>query len=463
MISAPLPLDESQRLESLRACGVLDTPPEPEFEDLTLLAARILNAPIALISLVDHDRQWFKSRVGMNEHQTPRSVAFCAHAILQPDPLIVTDATRDLRFHDNPLVTGQHGVRMYVGAPLRLADGTCPGTLCVLDTRPRVPSDTEVDTLFMLARQASSQLELRRSLAEIRNAHDALRLAKDAADASNRAKDEFLANMSHEIRTPLTAILGYAELLNEPSLGPQDRSECVGALHRNGGQLLQIIDDVLDLAKLEAERMVMEIRDFAPGELLADALSTMYGCAARKGLALIAEVGPDVPSRLRTDPRRLRQVIANLVGNAVKFTDSGTVTVRMSANAGLDGRTRLQIDVTDTGPGISAERMPILFAPFRQVDGSTTRRHGGAGLGLAVSRRIANLLGGDITVASTGSCGSTFSVTIAAERAGDDLPSITSRQLHSDCLRSVVAGGSDARGGSTDATRPRPRPDPSSN
>lgn len=169
--AAPLPANEAARLAALRACEVLDTPPDVSLDDLTRLAARICETPIALISLIDESRQWFKSRVGLDVPSTTRDVAFCSHAILEPDVMMVPDALRDERFADNPLVTGEPKIRMYAGAPLVTRDGFALGTLCVIDRRPRELEDAQLEALRILAQQAVTQLEMRKAL---RQAADAL-------------------------------------------------------------------------------------------------------------------------------------------------------------------------------------------------------------------------------------------------------------------------------------------------
>jgi len=168
MPSAPLPIDEARRLATLRACQVLDTAPERAFDELVALAVQLSAVPIAVISLVDESRQWFKARIGLDVCETPRAQAFCAYAILEPKPLIVEDATQDARFSDNPLVTGEPGIRFYAGFPLQVDDGLRLGTLCVIDTRPRQLAAGQVTALQALAHQACAQLELRRALLDLR-------------------------------------------------------------------------------------------------------------------------------------------------------------------------------------------------------------------------------------------------------------------------------------------------------
>lgn len=230
------------------------------------------------------------------------------------------------------------------------------------------------------------------------------------AKAATQAKSDFLANMSHEIRTPMTAILGYADLMLEESIGRTAR-EYVEVIKRNGEHLIGLINDILDLSKVEVGKMQMELTRCSPLQLAAEVMSLMRVRAEAKHLTLQADLTGNLPETVVTDPLRLRQVLVNLVGNAIKFTEQGTVrlVVRLTSE---DGHPLLCFDVIDTGIGISEEHINKLFSPFTQVDSSTTRKFSGTGLGLYISKRLAEALGGDITVRSNSGKGSTFSVTV---------------------------------------------------
>jgi PAS domain S-box-containing protein len=237
--------------------------------------------------------------------------------------------------------------------------------------------------------------------------------ARAAAEAANRAKSEFLANMSHEIRTPMTAILGFAEVLLQDLQQP-DMLEAAKTIQRNGKHLLGIINDVLDLSKIEAGKLRVEQIQCSPHQIVAEVASLMRVRADAKGLPLVVECCGPTPETITTDPTRLRQILVNLISNAIKFTAAGSVRVvtRLVEDGGPDAR--LRFDVIDTGIGITPEQTGRLFDPFTQGDTSTSRQFGGSGLGLAISRQLARLLGGEITVTSTPGAGSTFSLTIAA-------------------------------------------------
>jgi len=233
-----------------------------------------------------------------------------------------------------------------------------------------------------------------------------------SAEAANRAKSQFLANMSHEIRTPLTAILGFTENLLEPHMPEVERTSALQTILRNGHHLLQLINDILDLSKIEAGRLETERLSFSPGELAADVVSALRVRADAKSIQLRLAYRGSIPDAICSDPTRLRQILINLVGNAIKFTEKGAVEVRVSMRDVDPDRSRLLFEIVDSGIGMTAEQMERLFQPFTQADGSMARRFGGTGLGLSISRQLAQLLGGDILVTSEVDRGSTFAVSV---------------------------------------------------
>ncbi len=256
---------------------------------------------------------------------------------------------------------------------------------------------------------------------EVRERTAELNEARSAAESASRTKSMFLANMSHEIRTPMTAILGYSDLLRDTSLGEGERQDYVKIIRRNGETLLELINEILDVSKIEAGKLTVQAAVFRLDSIVAEVESTMRVRAMGKGLELNVRYADSAKLELNSDAFRIRQILMNLVGNAIKFTQSGSVDILVRSETDATGGDHAVIEVTDSGIGMSENEMAGLFRPFTQADESTTRRFGGTGLGLTISRRLAELLGGELTMRSTPGAGSTFSVRLPRGEIGDGL------------------------------------------
>ncbi len=274
---------------------------------------------------------------------------------------------------------------------------------------------------------------IQRQIAAIQAGMAELALSKAEADTAVRTKSEFLANMSHEVRTPMTAILGFTDLMLDPHQSAEDRYDCVHTIRRNGDHLLTIINDILDLSKIEAGHMTVESIECSPTQVVQDVMALMLVRASAKNIRLAQESVYPLPRTIMSDPVRLRQILVNLVGNAVKFTDEGGVRLITRLKDVETSNAKLTFEVMDTGVGMSESQIANLFQPFRQADASTTRKFGGTGLGLAICKRLAGMLDGEISVSSQPGCGSCFILTL-------NLGKINAQSL----IRNADAGGNAA-------------------
>ena len=390
---APPTEDEAIRLKTLYDYDVLDTEAEKILDDLTQLAAQTCNTPITLISLIDSNRQWFKSKVGLDAQETSRDIAFCAHAIHQKGIFEVEDTLQDKRFFDNPLVTSAPNIRFYAGTPLVSPDGYAIGTLCVIDDKPNKLTQEQRQALEVLGRSVISQLELRKKIKELKQA--------------NEHKTEFLSNMSHELRTPLNAIIGFSHLMLDEIKHhtlPAKFSEYIGHIDYSGRRLLSVVNSVIDLNKIEAGMMQVQIEIVCLREYIKDLEGMLAITANAKDVEFSVYVSDHLPTYLAIDQAKVSQIITNLVHNAIKFTDSGKwVKVEISHN-----NNKLVITVSDQGEGISTIDQTKLFSKFQQVGQAKSSE--GSGLGLSITRGLIDILGGTINVLSTLGSGSTFKV-----------------------------------------------------
>lgn len=398
MEAAPLPDNEDERLAELLSYDVLDTEAEQLFDDLTTLASQICDTPIALISLIDPDRQWFKSRVGLDAEETSREIAFCSHAILQDDVFEIPNASLDPRFHDNPLVTGAPDIRFYAGAPLVSPSGHAIGTLCTIDRKPRKLTESQKTSLQTLSKSVVAHLELKRKNREL--------------ERTSQFRSDFLSYVSHEIRTPLNAINTFSRLLEGEAQKlklPESFTTPLSHVTQSGERLLEIVNSVLDIKQIEAGKMRVMPRAVSTHDFFTHLFSLTKIRAEDGGITFTSTIDSSVPDTLFFDDTKFGQVSLNLLSNAIKFTNPGK-----SVNGQVKYKNdKLIFNVIDQGIGISEEDQKLLFTPFERMENA--HQISGTGLGLNISKRLIELMDGTIKVSSKVNEGTRISVTLPSD------------------------------------------------
>lgn len=571
--------EEIKRLQTLLSYNILDSPFEKDFDELAGLIALVCEVPIAIISLIDDKRQWYKAKVGIPLDEVPIEETFCQYTVVQDELLEISDALLDERVKENPKVKAEHGIRFYAGMPLKAENGYNIGTVCVVGDKPKKLTKKQRKALKMLTRQAMHLMEARKMnkalgtelnaileekvsetqkklelketenrdlMRAIRNssgvveftpdgniisvnnnfeeisgykerellgrqyeilipsedltensklwatlkrgkfrtgrlrrihkngeefylqatynpihnlenklvkivmisqditreieAELSLQNAKELAENLNKQKDNFIANVSHEIRTPIHAVLGFTNLLLEKESNDQ-KINYLQSVKTAGDSLLYIVNDILDLSKMEAGLLQIEEEIFDVEEVVSKVSAILHLKAHQKKIGLIPHIEPGVPKLLMGDKNRLSQILINLIGNAIKFTSEGNVKLRLSSRK-TNGKVQLKFKVSDTGIGIPEEKIEIIFKRFTQAEENTSRNYGGTGLGLNISKQLIEKQGGEIRVESVVGKGTDFIFTIPYKPAVlSKLPGMESKpEIHEnhDSVRILV-------------------------
>ena len=392
MRSAAIPANESARLAKLRSYNILDTLDEEEYDDIVRLVAQIFGTPMANISFVDRDRQWFKSVVGLEDRETSRDIAFCGHTILDDALLVVEDATADERFADNPLVTGSPGIRFYAGMPLVTPDGFRLGALCAIDSKPRSLEPDQKQALAILSRHVINLLELRAK-------------GKALSELSD-LKTRMLAIMAHDLRSPMAAVSSAVNLLTDEELSVDDQMSLMEELATLLESTQTLIENVVTWASGEMKEgepsssEPVDLRDLS--QELLDSLA--HSCGA-KGNRLIANVNGVSP--LQSNRHIIRFVLRNLVTNANKFTRNGEIEI-----AAEEHDTEVVVSVRDTGIGMSPEQVDGLFDWRVRSKRTGTSGEKGSGLALLLCRDMLARIDSSITVESSEGVGSAFRISL---------------------------------------------------
>lgn len=537
---APEPSNEKKRINNLYSYSILDTMPEEAFDDIVLLASSICDTPISAISLVDSNRQWFKSIKGLDVTETPRDVAFCAYTILGNDSFIVEDALNDSRFIDNELVTKDPKIRFYAGIPLISNEGYNLGTLCVIDKTPKQLTESQEKALKILAKKVITEInyhkaikdqiektniiekmkaELEFNFSKTKSLIDSsedfiflidknkklvlfndnykfnfeksfaralyigmppeeylvkntlenwsklldfvfkgnkkiieseislnnsksffettlnpvffeneviavsvftknitknkqfekeLIIEKEKAEKANNEKSIFLANMSHEIRNPLNGIISTIDIFEDKNLD-EIQKDYLSILKASSESLLAIINDILDFSKIESKKMMLENDSFSLYKCVKSSCDILFYKAKVNNNKLSFNIDKNIPTYIKGDVARLRQILLNLIGNATKFTKNGYVEVNVLILDELSPeKISLRFEVKDNGIGIAEKKQKVLFSPYEQGNKKMFKDYGGTGLGLSISKNLVELMGGVIALESEEKVGSKF-------------------------------------------------------
>ena len=409
-----IPEDEASRMAALESYRVLDTVQEQAFDDLVALASHICNTPIALVSLVDRERQWFKAKVGLDADQTPRAVSFCGHAINSADVFCVPDAHQDPRFKKNPLVTGEPLIRFYAGAPLATPEGHRVGTLCVIDRFPRTLSDEQRATLEALARQVVALLELRKVAASALEQRALLSQQAKRLKSSNEDLEQFAYVASHDLKEPTRVMASFAKLLREEYSAVVDEAgqRYLSFIEGASERMQALIDGVLDFARIDVAGKPAAATD--ANRALEQALLNL-GLKSENGSA---EIATEKLPAVVADADQLTLVFQNLIGNALKFSQQDTPRVRVWVKEDAPGWCCFAIE--DNGIGIEARHHERIFDMFQRLHHRDV--FPGTGMGLALCRKSVHRHGGRIWVESELGQGSTFYFTLPQVEEGSPPP-----------------------------------------
>jgi len=545
---------EIKRLQTLLSYNILDTPYEKDFDELAQLIALICDVPIAIISMIDDKRQWYKAKVGISMNEVPIEETFCKYTVVQDELLEISDALVDERVKNNPHVTAENGIRFYAGMPLKTESGYNIGTVCVVGDEPKKLTEKQRKALKLLTSQAMHLLETRKKnknlgtelssilgkkIAEtqkklqlkesenkslmkavknssgvvefepdgtiisinrnfeeisgyredqllgshhkmlitpadyaendrlwkslnqgkyktgrLRRIHKngseiylqasynpiqdiegkvikvvkisqditkeieaelSLQKAKEMAENLNEQKDNFIANVSHEIRTPIHAVLGFTDLLLENEADTH-KINYLNAVKIAGDSLLFIVNDILDLSKMEAGLLQIDKDVFCIRDVMSRVFSILHLKAHQKKIEFEPKLSPEVPKLLIGDKNRLSQILINLLGNAIKFTSVGSVTLEVSVIKDNSEKTILKFKVSDTGIGIPKDKLDTVFQRFLQAEENTSQKYGGTGLGLNISKQLIEKQDGSIEVKSEHGKGTDFIFNIPFEK-----------------------------------------------
>jgi len=404
-----LNLNENARLDKLLSYNILDTPEENDFDELVNLASRICKTPISLISLLDDKRQWFKARIGLEATETPKEISFCQHAIKDEQLFIVNDALLDARFSDNPLVLGAPDIRFYAGMPLTTSDGYNLGTLCVIDTVPRILTEEQKESLRIISKQVTKQLDLKNSIQKERELNLILNTNQAELQEANSAKDKLFGIVAHDLRAPINNIKAMLSLYEKGDIDEQELKEFLSNLSAKVNETTEMLENLLSWAKSQLSNTLITRTKVNVSDIVTSEINKNKKAAEVKGISLDSKVTEDFI--IWVDSDMISMVLRNLLSNAIKFckkNDSITIMVKKNDK-------QLLVSVKDSGLGISKENLNKLFNNNDSISTFGTNKEKGIGIGLNLCKTFLNKNNGDIWVESEENKGSTFTFSLPLE------------------------------------------------
>lgn len=406
MIAGAIPVNEKERLANLKEYNILDTPEEDSFNEIVKLASIICNAPISTISLIDEKRQWFKAKIGIDDTETPREQAFCAHAINGNDLMVVPNAINDERFYDNPMVTNAPDIRFYAGMPIVTPDGNKLGTICVIDRKPRNLDDDQKFALQILAKNVMTLLELRIKNNNLSDTLSALYTQSNETDRINNVNNRLLSILAHDLKNPLGAIQQTLEIFSDGDLSTEDRNEIALELKKNVGNAMNMLNEVLQWGTSQVEGKETDFKKINFKEFLDEESEKYYLLLKSKNN--IFENNIEEGLSVNADINMMRFIFRNLVMNANKFTSAGTIEV-----CTIDSDDFIEFVVKDTGVGMKPSQIARLFQWETRQSSEGTAGEKGTGLGLLICNEFVAKHKGKMWVESQLGKGSSFHFTIS--------------------------------------------------
>ncbi|MDO1449034.1 GAF domain-containing sensor histidine kinase [Rhodocytophaga aerolata] len=427
----PFPNDEAARLHSLLDYHILDTAKDPQLDELTKFTANLFGVPIALITILDQNRQWFKANVGLSVQETQRSISFCQYTIMNTEVFEVPDTHADERFEDNPLVTSEPLIRYYCGAPLINEAGFRIGSLAIIDIVPRRLTETKKRELQLLAQQVINFFELNQQKKLLEREKESLerkvKLRTEQLEKLNASKDRFFSIIAHDLLSPVNGVIGSANQLayHIDTLSQEEIEKFAQGIFISSNRLKRLLTNLLEWASTQTGDMIFNPQTVDLGQVIKEAVDLLKETAQSKEVGIINSIKDTF--FLEADENMLHSIVRNLLANAIKFSKKGG-TIQLFVEA---SDTHLTFSIQDTGVGMSKDILEKLFRLDVKHSSLGTNEEKGTGLGLLLCKEFVTMHGGSIEVQSEEKKGSTFSVYLPKKLSAKQLPATQVQEARS--------------------------------